>query len=91
MREIFWDRNDGHCQMMLVPVGFKLKTEDGQVTLPLVFWVHAYPGYCPRLTPMSDQCYGTQQPSLLTQVVIFLEKYQIAKSIFITKRHFCSI
>ena len=63
--EIFWDRCDGLKPMLPVTVNSQLKTETGQLTSPTVSQVHGYPGYCPRLPPMSDQCYGTQQISLV--------------------------
>ena len=63
--EIFWDRYDGLKPMPPVTVNSQLKTETGQLTSPTVSQVHGYPGYCPRLPPMSDQCYGTQQISLV--------------------------
>ena len=58
--EIFWDRYDGLKPMMPVTVNSQLKTETGQLTSPTVSQVHGYPGYCPRLPPMTDQSYGTE-------------------------------
>ena len=63
--EIFWGRYDGLKPFLPVTVNSQLKTETGQLTSPTVSQVHGYPGYCPRLPPMSDQCYGTQQISLV--------------------------
>ncbi len=48
-----------------VTVDFQFKTETGQLTSPTVPLVHGYPGCCPSLPPMSDQCYGTHQISLV--------------------------
>ncbi len=58
--EIFWDRYDGLKPMPPVTVNSQLKTETGLLTSPTISQVHGYPGYCPRLPPMSDQRYGTQ-------------------------------
>ncbi len=63
--EIFWDRYDGLKPMPPVTVNSQLKTETGQLISPTVSQVHGYPEYCLRLPPMSDQCYGTQQISLV--------------------------
>ena len=63
--EIFRDRYDGLKPMPPVTVNSQLKTETEQLTSPTVSQVHGYPGYCPRLPPMSNQCYGTQQISLV--------------------------
>ena len=65
MGDIFWDRNGGHNPILPVPADSSLTSEPGQPTLPTVFHMHGYPGYCPRLPPMSNQCYGTQQKSVV--------------------------
>ena len=51
--------------MPSVSVDSQLKSKPGHLTLPTIFQGQGYPGYCPRLPPMSDQWYGTQQLSLV--------------------------
>ncbi len=63
--------------MSLVSVDPGLKSKSGQLTLPTVFHMHGYPGYCPRLLSMSKQCYGTQKQSLL-QTYTSADKQEMA-------------
>ena len=65
MGVIFWERNGGHNPMSLVSANSQLKSEPGKVTSPTLFHKHRYSGYCPRLPPKSNQCYGIQQRSLV--------------------------
>ena len=83
--EIFWDRYDGLKPMQPVAVNSQIKTETGQLISPTVSQVHGYPGYCPRLHPIPNQCYGIQQQSLVwtyrsltnTRWLILLQSNQV--------------